>query len=35
VIQAVLAVILVLFLIGVILQAFGGSEYGFPILRWR
>ena len=35
VIRAVLAVILVLFLIGVIMQAFGGGEYGFPALRWR
>jgi hypothetical protein len=35
VIRAVLAIILVLFLIGVIVQGFGGGEYGFPALRWR
>lgn len=35
VIRAVLAIILVLFLIGVIVQAFNGAELGFPIIRWR
>jgi hypothetical protein len=35
VIQAILAIILVLFLIGVLAQAFGVAETGFPVLRWR
>ena len=35
VIRAVLAVVLVLFLIGVIVQAFGVADTGLPIMRWR
>ena len=35
VIQAVLAVILVLFLIGVIMSVLGAGDYGFPVMRWR
>jgi hypothetical protein len=35
VIQAILAVILVLFLIGVLVQALGIADTGFPVWRYQ
>ena len=35
VIQAILAIVLVLFLIGVVLSLTGGGDLGFPVIRLR
>jgi cbb3-type cytochrome oxidase subunit 3 len=35
VIQAILAIVLVLFLIGVIMSVLGGGDLGFPVIRLR